>query len=79
MSGLLRAGIGLVIALVVADRSMGDVTTVELPEIMVDFAINPETGDIAAVDSQNDFVYLFRAEDLEEDNLEDAPSVRVGS
>lgn len=52
-----------------------EVTVVELPADYADFAMHPETGDIAAIDAETNQAVLFRDKDAKK---EPSATVRVG-
>lgn len=56
---------------------VSNIKIVRLPSPMADFAINPETGDIATVDPENHRAHLFRATE-EFSNDSEAGSIRLG-
>ncbi|MEL6104635.1 MAG: hypothetical protein AAFU85_01305 [Planctomycetota bacterium] len=66
------------LSLGLAAVSLGQVTTVQLPALMSDFALNPETGDLATVDPNKHRAYLFSEAALNSAEAEPSGDVRVG-
>lgn len=63
-----------------ASRSaLAEVTSLTLPEKYADFAINPATGDIAAVSAENNSAEFFAGSQLAKGKTEPAAKVRVGA
>jgi hypothetical protein len=58
-------------------KSIGNIDILQLPSVMADFAINPTTGDIAAVDPTAHRARLFRASEGFKSES-DADNVRLG-
>ena len=74
------AGLFLLLFAAVAPVSIAAVTKVDLPASYSDFALNPETGDLVALDPERDRAVLFKEAALGAGGAaEPAAETRVGS
>jgi hypothetical protein len=60
-------------------RARAEVLTVEMPGDYADFALDPQTGNLLALDAENGQALLFRQADLKNENGALAVTIRVGS